>query len=48
MTGLLTGYAHRSTDGRDLAAQREILAGLGVPEDRLYLDRGLMSQPPEN
>ncbi|MFJ3824985.1 recombinase family protein [Streptomyces nodosus] len=41
MTGLLTGYARCSTDAQDLTAQREILIALGVPEDRIYLDRGL-------
>ncbi|MFJ6725398.1 recombinase family protein [Streptomyces sp. NPDC091281] len=41
LTGLLTGYARCLTDDQDLTAQREILTGLGVPEDRIYLDRGL-------
>jgi putative transposase len=41
MTGFLAGYARCSTDMRDLTAQREILLGLCVPEDRIYLDRGL-------
>ena len=30
-----------STVLQDLTAQREILVGLGVPEDRIYLDKGL-------
>ncbi|MFF3878906.1 recombinase family protein [Streptomyces sp. NPDC001978] len=41
MTGLMTGYARCSTDMQDLTAQQEILLALGVPEDRIYLDRGL-------
>ncbi|MFB7600975.1 recombinase family protein [Streptomyces sp. NPDC056160] len=41
MTGLLTGYARCSTDMQDLTAQQQILLSLGVPEDRIYLDRGL-------
>ncbi|MEW2161026.1 recombinase family protein [Streptomyces sp. NPDC007189] len=41
MTGLLTGYARCSTDTQGLTAQREILINLGIPEDRIYLDRGL-------
>lgn len=39
--GANIGYARCSTDRQDLAAQREQLAALGVPVDRLYLDRGL-------
>jgi DNA invertase Pin-like site-specific DNA recombinase len=39
--GVLVGYARCSTDEQDLTAQREILYGLGVPEDRIYLDHGL-------
>ncbi|WP_404867914.1 recombinase family protein [Kitasatospora griseola] len=41
MSALLTGYARCSTDSQDLTAQREILLGLGVAKDRIYLDRGL-------
>ncbi|MEV6591254.1 recombinase family protein [Streptomyces acidicola] len=37
----MTGYARCSTDTQDLTAQQEILLGLGVPEERLYLGRGL-------
>jgi DNA invertase Pin-like site-specific DNA recombinase len=37
----LTGYARCSTLLQDLTAQREILAALGVPEDRIYIDKGL-------
>src|SRR5260370_18112054 len=39
--GELIGYARCSTVLQDLTAQREILAGLGVPDDRIYLDKGL-------
>jgi DNA invertase Pin-like site-specific DNA recombinase len=39
--GELIGYARCSTVLQDLTAQREILAGLGVPGDRIYLDKGL-------
>jgi len=41
MNGTLIGYARCSTDEQDLTAQRQILAGLGVAEDRTYLDHGL-------
>jgi DNA invertase Pin-like site-specific DNA recombinase len=39
--GVNIGYARCSTDEQDLSAQREILLGLGVTEDRIYLDHGL-------
>ncbi|MFC5183619.1 recombinase family protein [Actinomadura harenae] len=39
--GELIGYARCSTVLQDLTAQTEILIGLGVPEDRIYLDKGL-------
>lgn len=35
------GYARCSLDRQDLTAQHEILLGLDVPEDRIYLDHGL-------
>jgi len=35
------GYARCSTDKQDLTAQRQQLAALGVPADRIYLDQGL-------
>lgn len=41
MTATLIGYARCSTDAQDLTAQRDRLAELGVPADRIYLDRGL-------
>lgn len=41
MGELSAGYARCSTDMQDLTAQKEILVGLGVPEERTYLDRGL-------
>jgi DNA invertase Pin-like site-specific DNA recombinase len=40
-SGILIGYARCSTERQDLTAQREILTGLGVAEDRIYLDHGL-------
>jgi DNA invertase Pin-like site-specific DNA recombinase len=39
--GILIGYARCSTERQDLSAQREILRGPGVAEDRVYLDHGL-------
>lgn len=39
--GELIGYARCSTVLQDLTAQREILASLGVSEERIYLDKGL-------
>ena len=41
MTATLTGYARCSTDEQDLTAQRQLLLGLGVASDRIYLDHGL-------
>ncbi|WP_159840488.1 recombinase family protein [Nocardia sp. CY41] len=41
MTATLIGYARCSTDEQDLTAQRQILRGLVVAEDRIYLDHGL-------
>src|ERR1700730_6610311 len=41
MGDTLTGYARCSLDEQDLTAQREILASLGVPADRIYTDHGL-------
>ncbi len=38
--GELIGYARCSTVLQDLAAQREALAALGVPEERIHLDGG--------
>ncbi len=37
----MVGYARCSTDQQDLTAQRVALAGLGVGEDRTYVDHGL-------
>src|SRR5215213_2853110 len=41
MTATLIGYARCSTDDQDLTAQRQLLLGLGVAPDRIYLDHGL-------
>jgi DNA invertase Pin-like site-specific DNA recombinase len=41
MTATLIGYARCSTDRQDLTAQREILLGLGIHDDRIDLDHGL-------
>jgi DNA invertase Pin-like site-specific DNA recombinase len=41
VTATLIGYARCSTDEQDLTAQRQTLLGLGVAEDRIYLDHGL-------
>ncbi|GIH95915.1 DNA-invertase [Planobispora siamensis] len=37
----MIGYARCSTDAQDLTAQKNILLGLGVSDDRIYLDHGL-------
>lgn len=42
MSALLVGYARCSTDQQDLTAQRDgRLLGLGVEEERIYVDHGL-------
>ena len=41
MAALLIGYARVSTDERDLTAQCDALAGLGVEPARVYVDHGL-------
>jgi DNA invertase Pin-like site-specific DNA recombinase len=40
-TGTLIGYARVSTDAQDLTAQRDALSTLGVPQERIYSDRGM-------
>jgi DNA invertase Pin-like site-specific DNA recombinase len=40
-TGVLIGYARCSTEKQDLAAQRQMLRGLGVSDERVYLDHGM-------
>jgi DNA invertase Pin-like site-specific DNA recombinase len=39
VTAILIGYARCSTDKQDLEANRQILLGLGVSADQVYLDR---------
>jgi DNA invertase Pin-like site-specific DNA recombinase len=41
VTATLIGYARCSTDEQDLTAQRQTLLGLGVADERIYLDHGL-------
>ena len=39
--GELIGYARCCTVLQDLTAQRQALTALGVPDDRIYLNKGL-------
>ena len=41
MTETLIAYERCSTDRRDLTAQRQALAELGVAPERIYTDKGL-------
>ncbi|MFT4470846.1 recombinase family protein [Arthrobacter sulfonylureivorans] len=41
MSAHIIGYARVSTNEQDLTAQRNGLAALGVPDDRIYTDHGL-------
>jgi len=41
VSATLSGYARYCTDEQNLTAQRRALLGLGVAEDRIYLDVGL-------
>ncbi|MFI7455430.1 hypothetical protein ACIBQX_48780 [Nonomuraea sp. NPDC049714] len=40
MNGTGVGHARCSTDDQDIIIQTEQLLTLGVPEDRIYIDRG--------
>jgi DNA invertase Pin-like site-specific DNA recombinase len=42
MNELLVGYACVSTEQQDLTAQRNGLHALGVGDDRIYVDHGLI------
>jgi DNA invertase Pin-like site-specific DNA recombinase len=42
VTGIQIGYARVATDERDLTAQRDGLAQLGVASERIYVDHGLV------
>ena len=44
VTATLIGYARCSTEKQDVEAQRQVLLGLGVVEERIYLDRALNRQ----
>ncbi|MFD8562691.1 recombinase family protein [Streptosporangium canum] len=39
-TGTRVGYAHCSTDEQDVVIQTDQLLALGVPKERIYIDRG--------
>ncbi|GAA4069363.1 recombinase family protein [Actinomadura miaoliensis] len=40
MSGPRVGYARCSTDEHDVMIQTEQLLAIGVPQDRIYIDRG--------
>ncbi|MFY9636788.1 MAG: hypothetical protein WAL27_18910 [Cellulosimicrobium cellulans] len=46
VTGLLIGYARVSTTDRDLTAQRNALAALGVPSERTFTGLRLTGHGP--
>lgn len=46
VTAVLIGYARCSTDKQDLEANRQILLDLGVPAERIYLDRAYSGTTP--
>ena len=41
MDSFRIGYARCSTDKQDTELQRQALAGLGITDDRIYIDEGL-------
>jgi hypothetical protein len=41
MAGLTVGHARCSTDGQDLAVQREAFEAMGISPGRIYVDHGL-------
>jgi DNA invertase Pin-like site-specific DNA recombinase len=47
MTSHIIGYARVSTNEQDLTAQRNGLAGLGVPENLIDVDHGLTGRNKE-
>ncbi|MFF5260055.1 hypothetical protein ACFY4C_13985 [Actinomadura viridis] len=40
------GYTRCSTDEQDVVVQTEQMLGLGVPPDRIYIDRGFSGTRP--
>ncbi|GAA3523386.1 DNA invertase Pin-like site-specific DNA recombinase [Streptosporangium album] len=45
MNGTRVGYARCSTDEQDVIIQTGQLLALGVPADRIYIDRGFSGTP---
>jgi len=48
MNGTRVGYARCSTDEQDVIVQTEQLRELGVPADRIYIDRGFSGTSRKN